>query len=246
MEPAFGLIGKKLGHSFSKKYFTEKFEREGIAERYELFELPSIDAFPGLLRTHPALRGLNVTIPYKTEVIPFLDALSPAAKAIGAVNTICIRNDRLEGHNTDIYGFHRSLESMLRGAPISHALVLGTGGAARAVAYVLSEKMEIPFTYVSRTAAPGILTYEALAERDMTDYLLIINTTPLGMYPRVEAAPQFPYDALTAHHYVYDLIYNPPETRFLRLASARGAHVQNGMDMLILQAEGAWKIWNEA
>lgn len=187
-----------------------------------------------------------MTIPYKAAVIPFLDSLSPAAAAVGAVNTIRIRKNRLEGHNTDIYGFHLSLENMLQGAQINHALILGTGGAARAVAYVLAEKMNIPFTYVSRTAsADDVLTYEALSGIDLDAYSLIINTTPLGMYPQVEAAPAFPCEALTTGHYVYDLIYNPAETRLLKQAAAQGARILNGMEMLILQAEGAWKIWNE-
>lgn len=245
MDPAFGLIGKKLGHSFSKKYFTDKFEREGVAARYELFELASIDAFPHLLAAQPALRGLNVTIPYKAEVIPFLDTLSPAAAAVGAVNTIRICKGHLEGHNTDIYGFQVSLENLLQGVSIRHALILGTGGAARAVAYVL-EKMDIPFTYVSRTAtSPDVLTYAALAGMDLAAYPLLINTTPLGMFPAVEAAPDLPYEAITSRHYVYDLIYNPAETQLLKRAAAHGARTLNGMEMLILQAEGAWKIWNE-
>lgn len=247
MEPLFGLIGKKLGHSFSKNYFTEKFAREGIAARYELFELATLEALPGLLADQPALCGLNVTIPYKTEVIPFLDRLSPEAQAVGAVNTIRIRQGQLEGHNTDTYGFRVSLETLLAGAQVSRALVLGTGGAARAVAYVLTEKMDIPCTSVSRRAMPpDVLDYAALAGMDMEDYPLIINTTPLGMYPQVDAAPDFPFERLTARHFIYDLIYNPAETRLLRLAAAQGARVCNGMEMLILQAEGAWKIWNEA
>lgn len=245
MDPLFGLIGKKLVHSFSKKYFTEKFEREGIFGRYELFEIPTIDGLPDLLMAHPDLIGLNVTIPYKTEVIPFLDWLSPEAAAIGAVNTIKVLEGRLEGYNTDTYGFQLSLEKMLAGNTVSRALILGTGGAAKAVRFVLENKMNIPCESVSRNPRDSAtISYESLKDADLNNWPLIVNTTPLGMYPNVEEAPDIPYEQLGADHFAYDLVYNPAETRFLRQAAAQGARVLSGMEMLILQAEGSWKIWN--
>lgn len=240
----YGLIGRKLGHSFSQRYFTEKFAREGIAAHYGLYELAQIDAFPTLLAQQPQLRGLNVTIPYKEAVIPYLDALSPAAQAVGAVNTILRQGDRLIGHNTDIYGFERSLREFLAGAQPTGALILGTGGAAKAVAYVLDTAFSLPWHMVSRQpAGPDQLAYAALPALDLAAFPLIINTTPLGMYPETGNAPDLPYDRLTAAHWAFDLVYNPAETRFMALARAAGARVCNGMDMLIYQAERAWEIW---
>ncbi len=245
MNPLFGLIGKKLGHSFSKKYFTDKFERESIRGRYELFEIPSIDQLPGLLKAHSDLIGLNVTIPFKTEVIPFLDWLSPEAEAIGAVNTIKVLEGRLEGYNTDTYGFQLSLENMLAGKSVSRALILGTGGASKAVRFVLENKMGIPCESVSRhpREVAGI-SYESLKDADLNNWPLIVNTTPLGMYPKVEEAPDIPYEQLGTDHFAYDLVYNPAETLFLKRAAAQGACTLHGMEMLVLQAEGSWKIWN--
>ena len=246
-EPIYGLIGKKLGHSFSKKYFTEKFVREGIPSRYELFEIPTIERFLGLWEQYPQLKGLNVTIPYKAEVIPYLDLLTPEAHAVHAVNTIRRDEAGLIGYNSDIYGFWTSLENFLAGAKPMGALILGTGGAARAVAYVLEHMAKIPaITYVSRKpGGPTQMGYEDLTTVKLEDYPLIINTTPLGMYPNISTAPQFPYEQLTSQHFAYDLVYNPEETRFLSLAKAQGAKVLNGMPMLIGQAEKSWEFWND-
>ena len=246
-EPVYGLIGKKLGHSFSKKYFTEKFAREGISSQYELYELPSIEEFLGLWEKYPRLKGLNVTIPYKAEVIPYLDLLMPEAYSVHAVNTIRRDKEGLIGYNSDIHGFWTSLENFLAGAEPSAALILGTGGAARAVAYVLEHFAKIPeITYVSRNpSGPGQMSYANVAQAQLEAYPLIINTTPLGMYPEISSAPPIPYEQLNSNHFVYDLVYNPEETRFLSLAKAQGAKVLNGMPMLIGQAEKSWEFWNE-
>lgn len=241
----YGLIGKTLKHSFSKRYFTEKFEREGISAQYELFELDQISRFPDLWQSQPGLRGLNVTIPYKTEVIPFLDWLSPAVEEIGAVN--CIRPGRhgLEGHNTDVLGFERSLREQWQGEWPEQALILGNGGAAKAVAFVLKN---LPGIQQIRTATrspkgPGERDYASLGQLDWAACRLIVNTTPLGMYPDVESLPPIPYDKLGPAHLAMDLVYNPAETAFMRAAAAQGARVANGLDMLIYQAEAAWEIW---
>jgi shikimate dehydrogenase len=244
----YGLIGKTLSHSFSKRYFTEKFAQAGIAACYELFELASIAEFPALLQREPHLAGLNVTIPYKEAVMPYLDRLSPAAEAVGAVNTICFETDgSLSGHNTDVLGFQASLEQELQGqAPLTAALVLGTGGAAKAVAYVLQQQLGVAeVQLVSRHPEHrGQLSYEALRELDLSAYPLIVNTTPLGMYPKVDAAPDLPYGQLGPQHLVFDLVYNPAETRFMRRAAEQGARTCNGLGMLYEQAEQAWLLWN--
>ncbi|TAE48084.1 MAG: shikimate dehydrogenase [Bacteroidetes bacterium] len=245
MSLLYGLIGKKLGHSFSRRHFSEKFAREGTDARYELFELETIAQFPALLAAQPDLRGLNVTIPYKTQVIPFLDRCSAEAAAVGAVNTIRREQDgSLSGHNTDVYGFRISLEQFLAGEKPAAALVLGSGGAAKAVFYVL-DQLGIPAKGVSRAAAEGVFTYESLRHTDLTQYPLIINTTPLGMYPDVEARPDLPMEQIGPAQRMFDLIYNPAETLLMREAREKGARVQNGLDMLILQAERAWEIWNQ-
>lgn len=244
----YGLIGYPLGHSFSQKFFSEKFEREGITNaRYELFPLPDIGELPRLLKKHPALCGLNVTIPYKETVIPFLDELDETAKAVGAVNCIRIRAGRLTGFNTDVYGFEQSLlHTVGNRAQLkdSRALILGTGGASKAVAYVL-DKLGMTCHFVSRTARPelGWLSYEDLGQLYWSLYRLIVHTTPLGMYPKVEGCPDLPFEKLSSQHLVFDLVYNPPQTLLLRQSSAQGASVQNGLDMLHLQAEKAWEIW---
>lgn len=241
----YGLIGYPLGHSFSKKYFTEKFIREGIVDaRYELFPLPDVADLPRLLRDNPDLRGLNVTIPHKEAVIPYLHTLDETARAVGAVNCIRIRAGLLEGFNTDVAGFEESLRGALenRRAP-GEALILGTGGAAKAVAYVLQKK-GIGFRFVSRQpAGEREVSYAALREAALPS--LIVNTTPLGMAPAVDRCPDLPFEQLGAEHLVYDLVYNPPETLLLRQAAARGCAVQNGLEMLHLQAEKAWEIWSE-
>lgn len=244
----FGLIGYPLGHSFSQKFFSEKFVREGITDvRYELFPLPEISGLPGVLNDHPDLCGLNVTIPHKETVIPFLDELDETAQAVGAVNCIRIRNGRLTGFNTDVFGFEQSLLNTIaeiEQAAADRALILGTGGASKAVAYVL-RKLGIPYEFVSRTAKPAMnwLSYEDLVHLDWPLYRLIVNTTPLGTYPQVETCPDLPFEKISSQHLVFDLVYNPPQTLLLRRSLAQGAHVQNGLEMLQLQAEKAWEIW---
>jgi Shikimate 5-dehydrogenase len=240
----FGLIGHPLSHSFSKGFFAEKFRKEGINDCiYENFPLENISQFPALLEQHPGLRGLNVTIPYKEAVLPWLDELSPAAEQIKAVNCIQFHEGIRIGFNTDVMGFKRSLQPLLK-PHHTNALVLGTGGAAKAVMFVLQE-LNIPFTVVSRNAQQGVITYDTLDKDIMTAHTIIINTSPLGMYPEVDAAPPIPYDLITKRHLLYDLIYNPAETLFLQQGAAKGAAVKNGYEMLVLQAEASWDIWNE-
>jgi shikimate dehydrogenase len=243
----FGLIGKKLTHSFSKKYFTEKFERENIREVvYELFELPNIDDLPQLIEEQENLKGLNVTIPYKLEVLPFLYEIDPAAERIGAVNVIKIQeNKKLKGYNSDYYGFKLSVEKFLAGNTNVKALILGTGGASKAVKVAL-EDLDIPYLYVSRhSEKPNILTYKQLDEDIFLSHQLIINTTPLGMYPLIETCPEIPYHLLGENHYLYDLVYNPENTLFVQKGTEKGAKTINGLEMLYLQAEKSWEIWNE-
>ncbi|TPE44870.1 shikimate dehydrogenase family protein [Pontibacter mangrovi] len=240
----FGLIGKKLGHSFSKKYFTDKYEREGIADAvYELYELPGVHELPKLLQQEPELLGLNVTVPYKEQVIPLLDELDEAAERIGAVNTIKISNGRTKGYNTDYIGFRDSLETFYPEQERKQALVLGTGGAAKAV-WAALEAMQIPYLRVSRQEGEGQLSYRQLGPEILATYNLLINTTPLGMYPQVHEAPQLPYSYITPQHFVYDLVYNPEQTLLLQKAAAEGAKTLNGLPMLQGQAEAAWHIWN--
>ncbi len=241
----FGLIGYPLGHSFSKKYFTEKFVREGIQGcQFELYPIESISELPQLLDRESGLEGLSVTIPYKEQVIPYLDALDPACAQIGAVNCIRIRDGRKIGFNTDYLGFKHSLQSWL-GTEIPNALVLGTGGASKAVQQALRD-LEVPYRIVSRTQREGQLTYSQLKEQPewLASYPLIINTSPLGTYPQVEDLPDIPLEQLHASHRVYDLVYNPPITRLMQECIARGGTAKNGQDMLELQAEAAWSIWN--
>ncbi|MEL7529661.1 MAG: shikimate dehydrogenase [Bacteroidota bacterium] len=241
----FGLIGQKLGHSFSKKYFTEKFAREEISGQYELYEIPTIEALPALWASVP-LSGMNVTIPYKQQIMAYLDEISPEAAAVGAVNTVLFRDGRKIGYNTDTYGFRVSLQAFLGETKLAQALILGNGGAAKAVRYVLEQQMGFrPCLTVSRSAAgPNQITYQALQDLNLDEYPLIVNTTPLGMFPYEKDAPAIPYDRLGEGHFAYDLIYNPAETEFMRLITQQGAKACNGMEMLILQAEGAWEIWN--
>lgn len=244
----FGLIGYPLSHSFSEGYFTEKFARLGIADRYvyETYPLAKITDFPALLQSKPDLRGLNVTIPYKEAVIPYLDALDPAAAEIGAVNTILVENGKLTGYNTDVIGFGESLQEFLaeNGGPSQSALILGTGGAAKAVAWALAQA-GVFYQYVSRRSAAGTLTYEAINKTIIQATDLIVNTTPLGMLPNVVTCPKLPYEHLSEQHRLYDLVYNPAETLFLRKGRERGAAVCNGLAMLHGQAEAAWKIWQQ-
>lgn len=247
----YGLIGYPLSHSFSKRYFTEKFEKENIrGSRYDLFELQRIDELPDLLARSPNLRGLNVTIPYKQAVIPFLDGLDDAsAGRIGAVNTIKIYADgSTKGFNTDYYGFRKSVHEWIdhRGESCKNlkALVLGNGGAAKAVLTALDD-LQAETRLVSRTASEGIMSYEDLTEEVMQEYRLIINTTPLGMYPTTDSSPPIPYEWLGNRHFLYDLVYNPLNTQFLQKGAKQGAATHNGLKMLELQAEKSWDIWNE-
>jgi shikimate dehydrogenase len=242
MMKLYGLIGYPLSHSFSKKYFTEKFEMENIGDcRYALFLIDSIGRLrEEVLNPHPELYGLNITIPYKKEIIPFLDDVS--ALPLQACNCIKISNGKLKGFNTDIVGFEQSLRAKLLPCH-APALVLGTGGAAEAVIFVL-QKLDIPYKIVSRHAAPGVITYAMLSSEMVADHKLIINCSPVGTYPNINEAPDLPYDAIGADHYLFDLVYNPAETRFLHEGAQRGATVKNGMDMLSIQAEESWRIWN--
>ncbi|MBO9619268.1 MAG: shikimate dehydrogenase [Niabella sp.] len=240
----FGLIGFPLGQSFSKKFFTEKFEKEKIADcRYELFEIPTIAELHSVLANNPELHGFNVTIPYKQDVLAFLQELDPEAASIGACNCIKITEEGLKGYNTDAAAFESTLLQQLQ-PHHTHALILGTGGAAKAVKYVL-EKLGIVYKYVSRSAKEGALTYEALTPDVMATHTLIINSTPLGSFPKTEGKPAIPYDLITPQHYLYDLVYNPSLTAFLNEGQQRGAFIKNGYDMLVGQAEESWRIWNE-
>lgn len=240
----FGLIGKKLSHSFSKKYFTEKFKREGILDaQYELYELPDIAALPKLWQQEPELVGLNVTVPYKEQVIPLLDELDEAAAQIGAVNTIKISNGKTKGFNTDYIAFKNSLQEFYPIQGQSKALVLGTGGAAKAV-WATLDALGIPYLRVSRTVADGQLSYSQLTDEIMQKHPLIINSTPLGMYPQVQETPELPFNGITNKHYVYDLVYNPEETLLMQKCAANGAKAINGLPMLHQQADAAWSIWN--
>jgi shikimate dehydrogenase len=242
----YGLIGYPLSHSFSQCYFTEKFEREGIADcAYELYELKQMDELPALLAGEPRLRGLNVTIPYKEAVIPYLDEVRAEARGAGAVNTIDIRDGQLTGYNTDVYGFEISLRRFLNDneADPAAALVLGSGGAAKAVNYTL-DKMGIRRATVSRSRSRGDLKYEDIGGTALDQYTLIINTTPLGMAPNIETFPILPYEYLTPGHLLFDLVYNPGKTIFLEKGERQGCAIKNGLEMLYLQAERAWAIWN--
>ena len=245
----YGLIGFPLTHSFSKRYFTDKFTREKIKESsYELFEMETLKSLPELLKKKTDLRGLNVTIPFKQDVIAYLDDLDDAsAERIGAVNTIKIFADgSTKGFNTDYYGFRQSLVEWLdrRGESCSNfkALVLGNGGASKAVQVALQD-LQIEYKVVSRQKNDDTLLYEDLTEEIMSTYLLIINTTPLGMFPHVDESPAVPFQLVTKRHYLYDLIYNPAQTLFLKNGAEKGAVLQNGLKMLELQAEKAWDIW---
>lgn len=241
MQPAalFGLIGYPLEHSFSKDYFSNKFQSQNIDAAYELFPLKSIDELPGLLKNHSSLEGLNVTIPYKQRVIPYLQELDAAAEEIGAVNTIVI-GSKLKGYNTDYLGFKESVEPLLKPRH-NKALILGTGGAAKAVEYAFG-LLGIETTSISRSAVRGI-PYRQLTPEVVKGHTVIVNATPAGMYPETDDCPLIPYEAITEHHLLYDLIYNPKDTLFLRKGRARAATTKNGLEMLRLQAEESWKIW---
>ncbi len=242
----YGLIGYPLGHSFSVPYFQKKFEENGIDAVYENFPIEDIAQFTSLIEDEGELEGLNVTVPYKEQVIPYLDVLSKTARQIRAVNTIrvCKRDGRvaLIGHNTDVIGFERSLKEHLKDHHKS-ALVLGSGGSSKAVLFVL-EELGIKFRVVSRNQGEGLSTYGDLTADIIKDTPLIINTTPLGMHPQMDTFPDIPYAAITSDHLLFDLVYNPSETRFLALGKEQGAAIVNGYDMLVYQAEGSWDRWN--
>ena len=239
----FALVGKTLKHSFSKTYFEKKFIDEGIKEcSYDNFELQSIDEFPKLIDSNPELNGLNITIPYKEEVIQFLDFKNEIVQSIGACNCIKVVDGELHGFNTDAIAFKNSLQKYLK----SHhkcALILGTGGASKAVQYALKE-LNIDFLLVSRHKKENQLGYEDVGEDTIQAHQVLINTTPLGMYPNVDQDPPIPYTAITSKHLLYDLTYNPPKTKFLLQGEQQGAQIINGYEMLVAQAEESWRIWN--
>ncbi len=240
----FGLLGKDISYSFSKSYFQDKFNRERIINAvYHQFDIDSLDELKNILSQYQNLIGINVTIPYKEEIISFLDELHITAKKIGAVNTIKLDKGRLIGYNTDVYGFKNALKPFLK-AYHTKALILGTGGASKAVAFVL-DKLGVEYMYVSRNAkGVGILSYKDVNRIVIQNFPLIINCTPLGTFPDVEQCPKLPYHFVCNKNLFFDLVYNPTETKFMKQAKDRGAVAINGLDMLKLQAEASWKIWN--
>ncbi len=242
----YGLIGHPLGHSFSREFFTKKFREEGIDAEYLNFDIPQVEDLTDILRRYPNLKGLNVTLPYKQAVIPFLDELSDEARAIGAVNVIRISHTpqgiRLKGFNSDTIGFSESLKPLLR-PHHRKALVLGTGGASKAICYSL-DALGIEWKYVSRTPRPDAFTYEELTPAIIEAHTLIVNCSPVGMFPHVNACPAIPIHALSPSHLLYDVVYNPTTTLFMQRGSERGATVKNGLEMLHLQALAAWEFWN--
>ena len=241
----YGLIGYPLGHSFSRGYFTDFFGREGIDAEYKNFELPRIEALSEVLQTEPTLQGFNVTIPYKQQVFPYLDELDEAARTIGAVNVVKVQRHegslRLKGYNTDHIGFSHAIRPLLK-EHHTHALILGTGGASKAVCYALRQ-LGLTTQHVSRTAREGILSYDELTPELMARYTVIVNTTPLGMHPKVNECPPLDYTQLTSQHLLYDVVYNPVQTLFLQRGEEAGATTCNGISMLIGQAQAAWEIW---
>lgn len=246
MEKIFGLIGSAVSHSFSKSYFDEKFFREGLRDHhYELFPLEKIEEFESLINNTKGLKGLNVTLPYKEAIIKYLDEIDPAAQKIGAVNVVKVENGKLKGYNTDSDAFFETLEKWLPKGKSFAAVMLGSGGSSKAVRQALT-KLNIAYKVVSREQDKGDLTYEELKRnpKPISESHVIINTTPLGMYPRANEMPPIPYENLTKDHYVYDLIYNPARTMFLQKAEMRGATIKNGLEMLHVQAEKSWAIWN--
>lgn len=243
----YGLIGYPLGHSFSISYFNQKFADEGINAKYENFEIPSIDQLEEILATNPNLRGLNVTIPYKEKVMNYLDSISPEAQAIGAVNVIRVthegNNMKLKGFNSDVIGFTQSIEPMLDPKWNKKALILGTGGSSKAINYGL-KSLGLETVFVSRYERPGTIQYQNITPDVVKEYNVIVNCTPLGMYPKTEECPLLPYEAMDSHTILYDLIYNPDETLFMKRGMEYGAEVKNGLEMLLLQAFASWEFWN--
>jgi shikimate dehydrogenase len=244
--PNFGLIGKDISYSFSKTHFAAKFENDELDCSYENFDIDDISQFPAIIKNHPELAGLNVTIPYKESIIPYLDELHETAKEIGAVNTIKIESSgKLKGYNTDYYGFEKSIQPLLKPTH-KRALILGTGGASKGVSFGL-KNLDISFDFVSRKHnGSAKYIYSDLTEEIVKSYQIIINSTPVGTHPNVNICPDIPYDAITSEHLMYDLIYNPIQTKFLICGEIKGAAISNGFSMLELQAEKSWDIWTMA
>lgn len=246
----YGLIGYPLGHSFSRKFFTEKFEKEGIDAQYLNFEIPSIEEFPEIIKNNPTLRGLNVTIPYKQQVMQYLDDISEEAKAIGAVNVVKCQLStvncqlHLTGYNSDVIGFVESIKPLLK-PHHKKALILGTGGASKAIRYGLEKKLGMKTLFVSRSAREGMITYEEVTAEVLKEYEVIVNCSPVGMYPHVDECPALPYEAMNENNLLYDLVYNPLETLFMKKGAEQGATVKNGLEMLHLQAIASWKFWEK-
>ncbi len=239
----FGLIGKNIEYSFSRNFFNKKFENENIDAIYKNFDIQSVSDFPDIIKQNPSISGLNVTIPYKETIMAFLDEIDEIAKKIGAVNTIKITDSgKLIGFNTDFFGFSEALKIHLK-PHHKKALILGTGGASKAIAFALKE-LDIDYTYVSRRKHKNNLSYAEINKEILQDNLLIINCTPLGTFPNIEEFPSIPSQFFNKKHLVFDLIYNPPHTKLLKLALVQGAEITNGLHMLELQAEKAWEIWN--
>ncbi len=246
----YGLIGYPLGHSFSRKFFTEKFAKEGIDAQYLNFEIPSIEEFPNIIKNNPTLKGLNVTIPYKQQVMQYLDDISEEAKAIGAVNVVKCQLStvncqlHLTGYNSDVIGFVNSIKPLLK-PHHKKALILGTGGASKAIRYGLEKKLGMKTLFVSRSARKGMITYEEVTAEVLKEYEVIVNCSPVGMYPHVDECPALPYEAMNENNLLYDLVYNPLETLFMKKGAAQGATVKNGLEMLHLQAIASWEFWEK-
>ena len=243
-----GLIGYPVGHSYSKKFFGEKFEKEHITDwEYELYPIEKIERLKSFLKEQPNMVGFNVTVPYKVAVMNYLDEIDPEALTIGSVNTVKVidegRGKKLKGYNTDVYGFEKSLKPLLRYGS-NRALILGTGGSARAVKFVL-RNLEIPYTSVSRKRHDNRIQYEDITQSTIWEHNIIINTTPVGMFPDVDAFPSIPYQYIGPKHLLFDLVYNPEETIFLKRGHEQGAKTKNGLEMLLLQSDKCWEIWRE-
>ena len=243
----YGLIGYPLIHSFSRSYFNEKFQNEGIDATYENFEIPTIENLPEVIDSNPELKGLNVTIPYKEKVISYLDSVSPEARAIGAVNVIKVTHNggetTLKGYNSDVIGFTKSIEPLLERWH-KKALILGTGGASKAVDYGL-RSLGLETVFVSRYERPGTIQYDKITPDVIREYNVIVNCPPAGTYPHVDECPQLPYEAMDNHTLLYDLIYNPDTTLFMKRGEDNGATVKNGLEMLLLQAFSSWEFWHD-
>lgn len=244
----YGLIGYPLKHSFSSKFFTEKFDKEQIDAEYSNYEIADINILPSIISSDSTIKGLNVTIPYKEQVIRFLDELDETAEQIGAVNVIKIIKKEgrtiLKGYNSDLIGFQNSIRPMIDPLIHTKALILGTGGASKAVEYGL-KRLGLESKYVSRTSSEGVFTYRNLTTEVLSEYKVVVNASPVGTFPDIDTCPDIPYEYLTDSHLLYDLVYNPPLTKFLELGQKQGAKIKNGAEMLKLQAIAAWNIWND-